>query len=109
MQDFEAEVAKALLRCADDEINEKGKEIEALLAEVQKEKDDRKEERFLWIVAVIVLIDAYVFMNMESWTGPLVLFALELVILFPLAQRLGVQRVIQVLDRIAYLLPSRTK
>lgn len=103
---FEAEVARILLKGAQEEINQKDLEIEKLLAEIQKEKDNTKLERFMWIVVTIALIDGYIFMNMASTMGPLAILILELIVLFVAAHRLGVQQVIQFLDTIINALPK---
>lgn len=80
--------------------NEGGEEstaLDNLANELERERDARKEERFLLILAFIVLADAYIFSHMESWSGPLVIGVIELVGLAVLARKWGVQEVSQFL------------
>ncbi len=67
------------------------------LAETQEEnagvKDDRREERFLWVCACVILFDCAVFMNAQNLGGPLIVGIIELLALVILARRLGVEEV----------------
>lgn len=67
------------------------------LAEAQEEnagvKDDRREERFLWVCACVVLFDCAIFMNANNFGGPLIVGIIELLALVILARRLGVEEV----------------
>lgn len=71
--------------------------LDNLANELEAERDARKEERFIMILGFIVLADALIFSNMETWTGPLVIGVIELVGLAVLARKWGVQEVAQFL------------
>lgn len=58
------------------------------------------EERFCWIVVIIVLVDLDLFERMQTWAGPIVVLVLEAALLVVIARRLGVQEIIRVIDRI---------
>ena len=98
-----------MLRIAHEQINLKDKEIENLLAEIQKEKDERKEERFLFTLIIVLLLDLYFFMQMETYTGPLVIFLLELILLIYLARKWGIDPIIKILDKVLDMTPKLGK
>ena len=80
-------------------------EIDRLSSQLDHEKDARKEERFLFVVVTVLLLDVVFFSVMPTWTGPLALLILELIILAPLAARMGREDIkllfMRILDRIA--------
>ena len=74
-------------------------QIEELQKELEKERDARREERFIFIVVLTLLLDIILFTFLPSVSGPLAIVTLELLILIPLANRMGVQEIAQMLDR----------
>lgn len=84
------------------------KAVQALV-ETQEEntevKDERREERFLWVCACVILFDCSIFMNAENFGGPLIVGVIELLALVILARRLGVEEVKELvfglIDRLA--------
>ena len=76
------------------------KQIQELEDALEKAKDRIKEERFIWIIIFIILFDVVFFSNMESFFGALVIFILELLILIPLARRMGMEELAGILDRV---------
>ena len=83
------------------------KQIMELQDALAREKDARKEERFLSIFVLVVLLDIVFFSVMPSFGGPLALLVLELMILIPLAQRMGVQEIAKLVDRVLGRIISR--
>lgn len=71
----------------------------ALEDQVETLTDDRLEERFAWIVVSMILFDAALFHDAESWSGPLVIGILELVLLVVLARKYQIQEVSQILAK----------
>jgi hypothetical protein len=69
-----------------------------LANELERERDARKEERFLLVMIVVVIADAYMFSQMENWTGPLVIGVIELVAIAVIARKWGIQEVAQFLS-----------
>ncbi|MGR6075477.1 hypothetical protein [Achromobacter sp. CSND-B12] len=69
--------------------------------ELQYEKEARREERFIFLLCIVALIDALAFMQMENWTGPVVIGLLQLIAITVYARRSGVDEVVQLLDRLA--------
>jgi|SRR5579863_10194572 len=78
----------------------KDETIASLETEIQGIKEKLNEERFLWTLVIIVLVDIYVFSGMENWAGPLVIGVLELVGIAILADRCGVDTVAPLIDRL---------
>lgn len=68
--------------------------------ELQYEKEARREERFIFLVFFVALLDAFLFMNMENWTGPVVIGLIQLIGFTVYARRSGVDEVVQLLDKL---------
>ena len=45
--------------------------------ELAQTQDERRRERFYWIVGLTILFDAFVFQGMNTWIAPLILAALQ--------------------------------
>lgn len=76
-----------------DEPGEGGTALDDLSNQLERERDARKEERFLFVVALIVIADAFIFSMMENWAGALVIGIIELVGLAVMARKWGVEEV----------------
>lgn len=82
---------------AEDDPGEGGAALDDLSNQLERERDARKEERFLLVVALIVVADAFMFSSMDNWAGALVIGVIELVGLAVMARKWGVQEVSQFL------------
>lgn len=67
--------------------------------ELQRVKDAHNEERFIWILAILILCNAFVSPSVpiKSW---IFLVLLQLVFLIALAQRLGIDEVVVILSNL---------
>ncbi len=83
-----------------DEPNQRNEQIQALQEDLAKEQDARKEERFVWLLISIILLNITFFTSMQSLLGPLVIGAFELVLLVIIAQRMGKEEIVQLIDRL---------
>lgn len=73
--------------------------IEELEKSLEREKDQRKEERFLWCLISVILLNVFVFTSMEgSVLGPLVIGVFEAVALLLLARKLGLEEVTEMVE-----------
>ncbi len=76
----------------------------AAMSELQEmletEKDKRREERFLWICAVLVIFDVHAFGHMAGWSGPIVLGILELLFLIVAGRVYGIDEIYTFVIRI---------
>ncbi|HEX2559132.1 hypothetical protein [Phenylobacterium sp.] len=84
----------------DPKANKKDAALEALQEQLEGEKDARSEERFVWIVLMVILLDIIWFRDSENPTLPVVVLVLELVALMVLARRMGVDDYVTLVGRI---------
>lgn len=75
-------------------------QIQELQEQLARERDARKEERFIAIVILVLIFDIAFFTVMPSFGGPLAVLILELLILIPLAKRMGMEEIVEILDRV---------
>lgn len=59
-----------------------------------------REERFLWIVVLVIVFDALAFHVMPSWGSSVVIGVLELALILVLARILDVSDVVRLTDRV---------
>lgn len=77
-------------------LNSQGpQELSTALASAQEEitdlKDRIREERFGWIVLLVIVIDCALFLNARNWSGPVIIDLIEIGALSVIAARLGVE------------------
>lgn len=87
----------------------KDDQIERLQQRLNYEQDARREERFVYIVVLVILLDVVFFSIMPSFGGPISLLILELLILIPLAKRMGMEEIASVLDRVLNRVAGNSK
>lgn len=100
----------ALLAPDDDEDGSDAKKDNAkasLEEQLQQERDRRVEERFVWIVVCVILVDVLWFRNAPNPAFPIVILLLEAVILFILAKRMGIEEISLLFERLLHSI-SRT-
>ena len=78
----------------------KDESIDRLTSQLSKEKNDRDEDRFIFIVISIIFINFYIFSNVENWAGAIIIGVLELTILIILARRYGIGEVWAIIQQI---------
>jgi hypothetical protein len=71
-----------------------------LESDLQEERDSRKEERFYWILALVIIGNVPLLNAFSSDWALLPTFLLELVLLIALADWLGVDRVKVLLEKL---------
>lgn len=76
------------------------KSIARLEKNITELEDKRKEERFLWIIVILIVMDVSVFPHMESWGGPVSILTLEIIALLIIARHCGIEEVHQLIDKI---------
>lgn len=97
-----------------DELNEEtvtihDRQVQALAEELDDCAEQRTGERFVWIAVVMILFDALVFPPMRTWTGPLAIFVVQLLLLFVFARRYGVKELADWLDWLVAITPESTR
>lgn len=98
--DAEVKAPDVLKALAAEEPTQKDAQIEELQQDLAEERDARLEERFIFIVVCVLLLDIVFFSVMPSFGGPIALLILQLLILIPLARRMGMQEIVTMLDRV---------
>ena len=61
------------------------------------------------MVVVVLLLDVVFFSVLPTFGGPLALILLELLVLFPLAKRMGMEEIAELLSRLLDHMAGRTK
>jgi len=61
--------------------------------------DSRNEERFFWVLSLVIIIDVVIF-QVLPWYAAMMIFLLEIILLIGLASHLGVDKVVVLLNRI---------
>ncbi len=74
--------------------------IAALEKRLEESLDARREDRFVGIVLIVLLLDVVFFSVMPTFGGPLALLILQLLILIPLARRMGMEEIAEILSRV---------
>ena len=83
-----------------DEPSQHNQQIQVLQKELASERDARKEERFVWILISLIFLNVAFFTSMQSVLGPLVIGVFEIVLLVIIAQRMGREEIVQLIDRL---------
>ena len=91
--------------------NEDSDKSGANIADLEKRLSDLHnkllEERFLWAVVLILIFDICTFGSMQSWAAPLSIAVIELIFLFILARKCGVEEIPQLFDRVLNTKPLK--
>ncbi|MEJ6849531.1 hypothetical protein V3589_25380 [Sinorhizobium fredii] len=90
------------------EPSKKDQQIDELQTQLEAERDGRKEDRFAGIVCLVLLLDVVFFSVMPTFGGPLALLVLELLILIPLARRMGMEEIAEILNRVLHRMAGKT-
>jgi len=86
----------------------KSSEAAARIAdELLAEQDKRKEERFIWITMMVILIDVLWFKDSANPVLPLVVLVFQLILLVIVARRLGIDDVVELIDRLLHAVGSK--
>jgi len=75
-------------------------ELDRLQREFDAIRKERLQERFLWLFAVIIIIDFYVFPQLTSWSAPLAIGLLEFVFITVCGTALGVDHIYTIVMRL---------
>ena len=74
--------------------------IARLSAKLEAARDAHKEERFIWVMVIVIIVDAFLFMHMDSWAGPVCISILELLFLIHFGRKHGVEDISVIIDKI---------
>ena len=95
-----AEIGFEKLRMQGDS-SHKDQKIDNLETELSDLKDRLLEERFYWLLCLVILIDMVFFMHMPpSWGGPIAIVFLESLGLIAAARKCKVDAIVEITDKI---------
>ena len=81
-------------------VTNQDRSIQELEKELTAEKEARREDRFFFIVICIILFDVICFTVMPNFGGPVAILILELLILIPLARRMGMEEIAEIINSV---------
>ena len=62
-------------------------------------KDARSEERFIWIIIVVILVDVIWFKDSPNPAAPFVVLVLQLILLMVIGKVMGIDDIVDLIDR----------
>ncbi|MGR3724512.1 hypothetical protein [Abyssibius alkaniclasticus] len=74
--------------------------IDALEKSLEREQDGRREDRFVCLLIVFMLLDILLLNGAVNMSVGIIVFVLQLVFLLVVAKRMGVEQIAGILDRI---------
>ncbi len=92
-----------------DQPRKQDEQIQDLTKELAREKDHRKEERLLWILISVILLNITFFTSMESILGPVVIGLFQLIVLTVVAKRLGLEESVQIINKLVSFVANSAK
>jgi len=75
-------------------------QIAALQEDIENLKNKHQEDKFMWFVSGIALLDIVALLHVDNWTGPLVIGLIELIAIIVMANRCKVEVVAPLIDKI---------
>lgn len=87
-----------LLEVENDQVDQDAKAVQNLSSKLEELTESRNEERFIFVVIIVLLFNAVLIENMESLGALLVIIIPEVVVFFVLAYRCGVDIIFTWLD-----------
>lgn len=92
-------------------MGEKADPKDGQIAELQRQaqfsKKQAAEERFLWVLAMVAILDFALLGSMQNWSAPLVVGVIELIGLVVWADRCEVKAVAPLVDRITGMIGKK--
>lgn len=79
-------------------VSKKDEQIAQLQTELAEAQDARSEDRFVFIIVCVILLDIVFFTVMPTFGGPVALLLLQLLILIPLARRMGMDEIATIIN-----------
>jgi hypothetical protein len=74
--------------------------VAALERRLQQEIHDRTEERFYFLLFIIIVFNVFAFSHIQHWIGMSIIFILEIVFIIASARFFGVDQLIVPLERL---------
>lgn len=74
--------------------------IESLEKQLEAERDCRREDRFLALIIIVIVLDIWMLDKVQNIAVPLIVFVLELMFFLAVAKRMGIQQIAGILDSV---------
>jgi hypothetical protein len=91
-----------------DDPSPKDEALARITKELMAERETRSEERFLWLLTSVILIDILLLGNMNNSATPIVVLVLELLGFVLLAKKMGIPATAAILDKIMSAVAKKT-
>jgi len=85
------------------------KTISNLQDELLSQKEARNEDRFIFTLIIVVLLNVIFFMPLSTWSAPIIISFFEFFLLILYAKKMGMQEIYTLLDRILNKIIDRSK
>lgn len=83
-------------------------QIQELQEDLAAEKDARREDQFVFIMASVILFDIVFFTLMPTSAGPISIVVLQLLVLLPLARKMGMDEIATILNGVITRLAGKS-
>ena len=74
--------------------------IANLERQVEREKDRRSEERFIWVSVLVILFDSFQFSKFDNFGSPISLLILELLFLVVFGRMCGIDDIYTITEKL---------
>lgn len=74
--------------------------LAALQRELEEARDARKEERFVWFVTLIVVFDAFLFKEMQTWAGPIAIGFMQVLLIVAVGRKWSMDHIYTITEMI---------
>jgi hypothetical protein len=81
-------------------------QIARLQDRVAETENKLHEERFMWVLVLVVVFDVAFILHADNWASPLVIGVLQFIGLVVFASRCRVDPIMPLLDKVAGMLPN---
>ncbi|MGY4752422.1 hypothetical protein ACVNHC_21395 [Pannonibacter sp. Q-1] len=74
--------------------------IGSLQEALDKEVDRRLEERWIWLLSIMLIFDAFAFQQMSTWAGPMMIGVIQIIALVALGRKWQVDHIWTLTEKI---------
>lgn len=83
-----------------DDKNSDSEVIARLEEKIQKLEDDRNEERFVWCLIIVLLLDFLLFPSLNNWAAAIIIGIFEIILFIILARKFQIDEVEKIFNKI---------
>lgn len=86
----------------DEQSSQKDRVIDELQDQLSEKSDALLQERFVWFVVLNVMFDAFTFKDMQTWTGPLMIGLIQIIVIIALGRVWQMDPIWTLTEKIVY-------